>query len=192
MVNIVALMGSPRMKGQNSLAVEAVLKGAADCGEINVEKIWLNQLKITPCQSCDSCSETGCCRLRDDMGKVYQAIIAADALILAAPIYFSGISAQAKLMVDRCQPFWATKYVLKTDVFAGRKRPGIFIATGGQPLYEGQFIGSVYVVNLLFKMISVKNIGNLTLPDVDNRPLTVRPDALAQAFALGKALMRFE
>jgi multimeric flavodoxin WrbA len=185
-------MGSPRIGGQNSLAVEEVLKGAAACGEIEFEKIWLNQLKISPCQSCNTCVKTGFCRLQDDMDKIYKAIIAADAFILAVPVYFSGMSAQAKLVIDRCQPFWAAKYVLKTDMFAGRKRPGIFIATGGQPLYEGQFIGSLHVANLFFKMIGVKNIGNLTLPDLDAKPLAARPDDLAQAFELGKALIRVD
>lgn len=189
MVNIVALIGSPRVQGENSQAVEEVLRGAASCGDIEVKKIWLNQLTLTPCQSCDSCTKTGRCRLRDDMDGIYEALLAMDAFILATPIYFSGMSAQTKLMVDRCQPFWAAKYVLKTDVFAGRKRPGVFIATGGQPLYEGQFIGSQHIVNLLFKMIGVRSAGNLMLPDLDARPLVKRPEDLAQAFAFGQALM---
>ncbi len=189
MVKIVAVLGSPRVRGTNSQAIEQVIKGAASCGEIEVEKLCLNQLTITPCQSCDSCMKTGRCRLRDDMEGIYQSIIAMDAFILAAPIYFSGMSAQAKLMIDRCQPFWSAKYVMKTDLFAGRKRPGLFIATGGQPLYEGQFVGSLHVADLFFKMIGVKSAGNLTLPDLDARPLTERPDDLAQAFMLGQALM---
>lgn len=189
MVKIVAVLGSPRVRGTNSQAIEQVLKGAASCGEIEVEKIWLNPLTITPCQSCDSCMKTGRCRLRDDMEDIYQRIVAMDAFILAAPIYFSGMSAQAKLMIDRCQPFWSAKYVMKTDLFGGRKRPGLFIATGGQPLYEGQFVGSLHVANLFFKMIGVKSAGNLTLADLDARPLAERPDDLAQAFMLGQALM---
>lgn len=189
MFKIAVFIGSPRTHGANDLAVEEVLKGAASCGEIEFEKIWLNKQRITPCQSCDSCMKTGRCRLRDDMDGIYETIIAMDAFVLAAPIYFSGMSAQAKVMIDRCQPFWSAKYVLKTDLFAGKTRPGVFIATGGQPLYEGQFIGSLHVVNLLYKMIGVKSVGHITIPDLEERPLNGRPDELAQAFALGQALM---
>jgi len=190
MVKILALVGSPKVKGTNSLVVEEVLRGTAACGgEIEVEKIWLNQRKLTPCQSCDSCLTTGRCRLRDDMESIYSAIVEADAFVLAAPIYFNGLSAQAKVMIDRCQPFWAAKYLMKTDIFEGRKRPGLFIATGGQPPYDEQFMGSQHVVNLFFKMIGVKSIGNLALSDLDARPLSERPADLARAFELGRTLI---
>lgn len=188
MHKVLALLGSPKVQGTNSLVVGEALRGAAACSEIAVEKIWLNQRKITPCQACDRCLKTGRCYIDDDMELIYSAIIEADALILAAPVYFSGMSAQAKVMIDRCQPFWASKYILKADVFSGRKRPGLFIATGGQPPYEGQFTGAEHVANLFFKMIGVKGAGSLTLADLDARPLSERPDDLEQAFELGKKL----
>ncbi len=189
MTKILALLGSPKPQGTNSLLIDEVLRGAAANGDVEVQKILLNKLKLVPCQSCDCCLHTGRCCVRDDMESIYEKIMAMDAFIFAAPVYFNGMSAQAKAVVDRCQPFWSAKYVVKKDLFGGRKRPGIFIATGGQPLYEGQFIGSLHVINLYFKMIGVKNIGNLTLADLDARPLAGRPEDLGQAFALGKQLI---
>lgn len=190
MVRILALLGSPRINGNNSMLMDELLRGAASVGEVEVEKLVLNKLKITPCQSCDACLHTGRCRLRDDMDIIYESIMRMDAFILAAPIYFSGISAQAKLMIDRCQPFWSAKYVMKTDVFAGKRRPGVFVATGGQLAYEGQFVGSLYVMKLLYKMIGVKGIGNLTLDNIDDNPLAQRPKDLEQAFELGRKLVQ--
>ncbi|QDR79435.1 flavodoxin family protein [Sporomusa termitida] len=189
MTTILALLGSPKPNGTNSLLIDEVLRGAAAAGDVEVQKILINELKVAPCQSCDYCMHTGRCRLRDDMESVYEKIVAMDAFIFAAPVYFNGMSAQAKAVVDRCQPFWSAKYIVKTDVFGGRKRPGIFIATGGQPLYNEQFIGSLHVINLYFKMIGVNNSGTLTLADLDARPLAGRPDDLAQAFALGRKLI---
>lgn len=189
MTKILALQGSPKPNGTNSLLIDEVLRGAAAAGDVEVQKILINKLKVAPCQSCDYCMHTGRCRLQDDMVSVYEKIVAMDAFIFAAPVYFNGMSAQAKAVVDRCQPFWSAKYIVKRDVFGGRKRPGVFIATGGQPLYNEQFVGSLHVINLYFKMISVKNTGNLTLADLDARPLASRPDDLAQAFALGRNLI---
>ncbi|MDF2570029.1 MAG: NADPH-dependent reductase [Sporomusa sp.] len=189
MTKILALIGSPRANGTNSQAVDEAIRGAISCGDVEVQKVLLNQLKIVPCQSCDSCFKTGRCHMRDDMEIIYEKIMTMDAFILAAPIYFNGISGQAKLVIDRCQPFWSAKYVMKRDLFAGNRRPGLFIATGGQPLYEGQFIGSQHVANLLFKMVGVKMVGSLMLPDLDARPLNDRPAELAQAFALGCKLL---
>lgn len=189
MTKILALIGSPRANGTNSQVVDEILRGAVLSGNAEVHRILLHQLKIVPCQSCDSCFNTGRCRLHDDMKLIYEKIMDMDAFIFAAPIYFNGISGQAKLAIDRCQPFWSAKYVMKTDVFAGRKRPGLFIATGGQPLYDGQFTGSLDVAKLFFKMIGVKLLGTLTLPDLDARPLATRPADLAQAFDLGRKLV---
>ncbi|WP_188399845.1 flavodoxin family protein [Sporomusa sp. GT1] len=189
MAQILALLGSPKTDGTNSVLIDELLRGAASCGDVEVQKLVLNKLKIIPCQACDACMHTGRCHLKDDMEIIYESIIKMDAFILGAPIYFSGISAQAKLMIDRCQPFWSEKYVRKNDVFSGRLRPGIFVATGGQAAYEGQFIGSLYVMKLLFKMIGVKGIANLTLDNLDSKPLAQRPDDLAQAFELGRKLM---
>lgn len=189
MLHILALLGSPRSNGTNSLLIDEILKGAASTGAVEVQKMLLHQRNIAPCQACDFCMHTGHCCLADDMETIYEGIMRMDAFILAAPIYFSGLSAQAKLVIDRCQPFWSAKYVLKTDVFSGRRRPGLFIATGGQPSYEGQFTGSLHVMNLFLKMIGVKSIANVTLDDLDARPLAERSADLLQAFSLGQKLM---
>lgn len=189
MTKILALLASPRPSGNNSLVMDEALRGAASCAEVQIRKIVLNQIKIKPCQCCNSCLHTGRCIIRDDMDLIYENILNMDAFILAAPIYFSGLSAQVKMMIDRCQPFWSAKYVMKTDLFAGRSRPGMLILTGGQPAYDSQFAGSLPVVKLLYKVIGVKNIGNLILPNIDAKPVVERPDDLAQAFTLGQQLI---
>ncbi len=189
MAKMLALLGSPKIKGNNSLVLEEALRGIASCSESQVQKILLNQMKIRPCQCCDSCLNTGRCIIRDDMDLIYENILNMDAFILAAPIYFSGLSAQVKLMIDRCQPFWSAKYVMKTDLFSGRKRPGMLILTGGQPLYDSQFVGSLHVVKLLYKVIGVRSIGELILPNIDAQPAAQRPDDLATAFKLGQQLV---
>jgi multimeric flavodoxin WrbA len=189
MTMILALLGSPRAKGNNSLLMEEALRGAASFGNIEVRKIMLNEMAIKPCQYCDGCLHTGRCVIRDDMDIIYQSILTMDAFLLAGPIYFSGLSAQVKLMIDRCQPFWAAKYAMKSDFFAGRKRPGMLILTGGQPAYNSQFAGSRHTVNLLYKMIGVQSIGSLEVPDIDARPADNRPAELVRAFAFGEQLI---
>ena len=40
----------------------------------------------------------------------YRRLIAADRIVIAAPIFFMGINAQMKAIIDRMQPYWALKY----------------------------------------------------------------------------------
>ncbi len=190
MTTVLALLGSPRPDGNNGRAMEAVLRGAAAAGKLEVRKMLLNQLTIKPCQGCHRCLHTGRCVIRDDMDAVYDGLLTMDAFLLAAPIYFSGLSAQAKAMIDRCQPFWAARFARKTDLFSGRKRPGLLILTGGQPAYGGQFSGSQAVVKLLYKMIGVQSVGDFLAADIEARPMAQRPADLAELFSLGQRLNR--
>ena len=92
----------------------------------------LNSLSIRPCQDCGSCYQTGVCVLMDEMTGISAAIRAADRIILASPIFFYGLSAQAKAMVDRCQSFWCEKYLLKRPIPAGpHGRKGLLLLVGG-------------------------------------------------------------
>lgn len=114
---IIGVLGSPRVGGNVDLLLEAALQGAQEAGAA-VEKIVLNDLNIRPCQACGGCNKTGRCVIKDDMEQVYAAIEKMDGLVLATPVYFGGVTAQTKGMIDRCQALWARKYLLKQPISA--------------------------------------------------------------------------
>ena len=65
-MKILGIAGSPRRNGNTDLLLAEFLKGAASKGA-EVKTIYLNDLKITPCQHCDSCFKAGKCKIQDDM-----------------------------------------------------------------------------------------------------------------------------
>ena len=110
------LVGSPIRGGNVDLLVDQVLAGAASQG-VHIEKIFLNDLTIRPCQSCGPGPHNvgphhmgshslgphpGHCRIDDDMRQIHALIDAANILILGTPVYFDTVSAQMKLLIDRC------------------------------------------------------------------------------------------
>ncbi len=123
---IVGLQGSPRDAGNTALLLDAALQGAAEAGA-RVVKFRLNDMNIRACQGCGGCYETGRCVMRDDMDQVYEALEHMDALVVASPVYFGGVTAQLKAMIDRCQPFWARKYVTKNPVSADNRRRDLLL-----------------------------------------------------------------
>ncbi len=128
---IVGILGSPRVGGNVDLLLDAALQGAAESGA-KVVKLVLNDLNIRPCQDCGGCNETGRCVIRDDMDQVYEAIEAMDGMVLASPVYFGGVTAQTKAMIDRCQALWARKYLLGKPLSAdghNRNRDVLLLAT---------------------------------------------------------------
>src|SRR3989339_1579099 len=104
-MKVLALSGSPRKKGNTETLLRAVLKGVTAAGG-EVQLIRLYDLRIQPCIACGGCDKTGECVLEDDMQELYPKILAVPRGILASPIYFYGITAQAKGFVDRCQALW--------------------------------------------------------------------------------------
>jgi len=128
-VKVVGIYGSPRQSGNSATLLDAALEGAESAGA-HVTRIWLARQDVAPCQNCQYCSSHGECHIKDDMQVVYDALDNSDVVLLGAPIYFCSLCAQAKTMIDRCQPYWARKYVLKQDP-PRRGRIGGFVCCCG-------------------------------------------------------------
>ena len=189
-MRVVAFLGSPRMNGNNAVLLANFLQGLESYTETDVRRVNLHQMQIKPCLSCNACSRTGECVQRDDMTEIYSLLNQSDIIILAAPIYFSGLSAQAKLMIDRCQPYWALKYEIKQDVFAGRSRRGYFISTCGQAAELNQFTGAQQVMGTFYHMLAVKSAGSTLLADIDSQPAAERPEELERMRVAGEELSK--
>ncbi len=188
-MKVLGIAGSPRRGGNTDLLLAEVLRGAASKGA-EVKTIVLNNLKITPCQHCDACLKTGRCRIEDDMQMVYQEMEDADRIVLASPIQFMTVSAQAKAMIDRCQCLWARKYVLKIPPLSpDRERKGLFISVGGRGV-ANLIEPALATVRALFNTLNITYAGDLLFPKVDEKgAITQHPDALQQAILAGQRLV---
>ena len=99
-MNILILSGSPRKGGNTELLAEAFAKGAT--AQHHVEMVSVRDYKVNPCLGCNACFKTdGICAQKDDMPMVYEKMRQADMLVIASPVYFYGISAQLKAIIDR-------------------------------------------------------------------------------------------
>ncbi len=105
MKNVLILSGSPRKGGNSDLLCDEFMKGALESGN-KVTKINVADKKIAPCRACYACKGTGKCAIKDDMADILQAMIDADVLVLASPVYFYSIDAQLKALIDRTVARW--------------------------------------------------------------------------------------
>lgn len=188
-LKVLAIAGSPRRGGNTDLLLEEVIKGAESRGA-EVKKIILSKLSIAPCLHCDGCLETGRCVIEDDMQSIHDELRAADRLALASPIFFMGVTAQTKAMIDRCQALWALKYVLRLPVATneGRERRGLFIAVGGRGSTD-LFQPAIATVKSFFKSIDFTYAGELLFPVIDEKgAIAHHPTALRDAFLAGQRL----
>jgi len=111
--------------------LQALLEGAATAGA-ETEQLSVASLSIKPCQSCYACAKLGQCVIKDEMQQVYVRLAEADVIVLASPLYFFGLSAQVKALVDRCQLYWSRQNALQLPPLEPVKpRLGLFLASGG-------------------------------------------------------------
>ncbi len=188
-LRVLGIAGSPRRGGNTDLLLAEVMRGAASKGA-EVKTIVINDLRITPCQHCDGCLKTGRCKVKDDMQMVYGELKKADRLVLASPVQFMGVTAQAKAMIDRCQAIWVRKYILEQPPLGDRReRKGLFVSVGGRSVVN-LFEPSLATVKALFKILDVTYDGGLLFPGIDEKgAITKYPDALRQAFLTGQRLV---
>jgi len=101
MSNIIVLSGSPRKGGNTDLLVDAFVKGAEKNN--NVEVVSVADYKVNSCIGCNSCFDRAGheCFQQDDMQVVYDKLKCADVIVVASPVYFYGVSAQLKAIIDR-------------------------------------------------------------------------------------------
>jgi multimeric flavodoxin WrbA len=187
-MNIIAFCGSPRKNGNTELLLKETVKGIEDAGS-TVQIFYLNVMNIKACQDCGGCNETGTCIFEDDMDLIYDAIRKADRIILASPIFFFALSAQAKLMIDRCQSFWCEKYLLKKPVEAGKfGRKGLLLLVGGMKKDIG-VTSSETCAKAFFRTISIPEHDTLFYLKVDQKgDILQHPTALKDAYEAGKKL----
>jgi multimeric flavodoxin WrbA len=189
-MKVLGLFGSPRRGGNTEILLEEALKGAEREGA-EIERLFLRDLDITPCTECHGCDETGSCVILDGMQKIYPKLLEADIIILASPIFFYGVTAWAKALIDRSQALWAKKYLVNDPSMGktGKKRKGFFISVGatkGQKVFEG----AILTVKYFFDALNTEYTGELLYKGVDGKgEILKHPKALEQAREAGRKLV---
>ncbi len=189
-LRVLGISGSPRRDGNTDLLLQQVIAGASSQGA-EIKTVILSQLDISPCRHCDGCLKTGKCVVDDDMQWLHSELRGADRLVLASPIFFMGVTAQTKAMIDRCQALWVIKYVLKLPVAINtdKERRGIFISVGGTKL-RNLFQPAIATVKSWFTTLDIKYDGELAFSGIDEKQAIIRhPTALKEAFTAGQKLV---
>ena len=99
-MKIVILEGSPNKKGSTHILADCFRQGAEEAGHA-VEMIDIAHADIHPCTGCIHCGYEGPCVQKDDVEIIRKKILDADMLVFATPLYYYGMSAQLKKMIDR-------------------------------------------------------------------------------------------
>ena len=187
-MKILGIMGSPRRHSSTEILLDRVLLGAEQIGA-EVDKVVVSEIKVHPCMEIYACRREGKCAIKDDMEWLYVKLLEADHIVFSSPIFFYGLTSQAKAIVDRCQALWVRKYTLGMETGDKRVRRGVFVSVGatrGEKLFDG----AVLTVKYFFNAIGVKYAGDLLIRGIEHdAQIREHATALQDAFRLGQRLV---
>ena len=186
-MKVLGIYGSPRKGGNSDQLLDKTLEGAGSAGA-ETSTIYVRDLKISGCLECGGCDKTGKCVVDDDMQSVYPLLEEADVIFLASPIFFYGITSQAKALIDRGQAMWSGRMLHKTPeerktYDSGR---GYLIAVGatrGKNLFEGVQLGAKY----FYDALDMSYEGGIFFRSLEKKTaVKENPETLQEALNLGR------
>ncbi|MBP2144377.1 multimeric flavodoxin WrbA [Methanococcus voltae] len=107
-MKILGISGSPKKEGNTSYLVKKALEEAEKLG-FETEFISLAGLELNPCIACEMCKKGENCIIIDDIEDIVDSMDEADGIILGSPVYFGGVSAQLKMIMDRSRSLRANR-----------------------------------------------------------------------------------
>ena len=99
-MKILVITGSPRKNGNSNTLAEHFIRGAKEAGH-EIVRFDAAFKEVHPCIACNKCGMNGACVLKDDFEFVRKHILDAGMVVFATPMYYFGISAQIKAVIDR-------------------------------------------------------------------------------------------
>lgn len=172
-MKITILNGSPHREGNTAAMVNAFVQGAEEAGH-TVERFDTAFMNIRGCLGCDYCrnAEKGVCVQKDDMQKIYPAILASEMVVFASPIYYFTLSAQLQAVIHR---------TYSIDIPANVKKTALILSSGDKFVY-GPAMTQYY--QSIVEYWGVQNAGIFTAAGKQNKT----EEKLAELYQFGRSL----
>ena len=190
-MNLLGIYGSPRKAGNSDQLLDRALEGARSAGA-ETRSVYARDLKMCGCLECGGCDKSGQCVVRDDMQSVYPLLEGAEVIILATPVFFYTVPAQAKALIDRSQASWNKRMLEKSPAlrkqYDGGKGYLIAVAASrGEKLFDCVQLTARY----FFDALDMSYEGSLLLRGLDSKgDVDQKPKMLTEAYEFGRQVVR--
>lgn len=168
-MNIVTILGSPRLRG-NTAAILEYFEDKAKAQGHQIDRIDLVKHKLKGCFGCEKCRSNltePACVVKDGMVELFDRIISADLVIYASPLYVYGFTSQMKQLLDR-------QYCLAKFTDAGdqislvKDKPMALLVTCEGPIQDNaDLITTIFQRECDFIQTQMK--GSFIIPDIESR-----------------------
>ena len=152
-MKVLMLNGSPRIAGNTTIALKEMEKEFLK-EKIEVEIIQVGNLAIRGCIACNYCYKNDKCGINDIVNEISEKFKAADALVVASPVYYASANGTLISCLDRL--FYSSHFDKRTKVGASvvvARRGGCsstfdelnkYFSISGMPIATSQYWNSVH------------------------------------------------
>ena len=178
-MNIVILQGSPNRDGSTAILCEEFARGARQAGHA-VERVDVARAGVNACAGCVACGYGARpCVQRDGMAAILEKILAADVLALATPLYYYGMSAQLKAVIDR--------FCSANSAITARRLRSVLLAVAWNA--DGWTFDALEAhYETLVRYLDMRDCGRVLGRGCGTPAMTRATDAPRYAFELGRSL----
>ncbi len=177
-MKIILLGGSPNKHGSSNMLAEHFKRGAEEAGH-SVEIIDTAHADIHPCTGCIHCGYEGPCVQKDDVEQIRKKILDADMLVFVTPLYYYGMSAQLKTMIDRFCAF-------NSSIQRRHMKSALLTAAWNSDDWTFEALEAHY--KTLVRYLNLQDMGMVLGYGCGTPSMTERSAFPKQAYLLGKRL----
>ena len=177
-MKIILLEGSPNRHGSSNMLAEHFKRGAEETGH-SVEIIDTAHADIHLCTGCIHCGYEGPCVQKDDVENIRKKILDADMLVFVTPLYYYGMSAQLKTMIDRFCAF-------NSSIQRKHMKSALLTAAWNSDDWTFEALEAHY--KTLVRYLNLKDAGMVLGYGCGTPAMTERSIFPQQAYSLGKGL----
>ena len=193
-MKVIGIVCSPRRQGNTEFLVREALTAAEEAGAEEVEVVSVADNGILPCDGCGNCLETAECMIDDDMQDIYPKLLAADGIIIGTPVYFWGVTAQAKAIIDRTYCLAAAHLAVDPELRAKIKSYGRVLRNkvGGVIVVAGREGASSAFrqISDFFRLHLMVEAGGAIAYGSNRGEVSKDEEGLRQARGVGRAVVR--
>ena len=181
MKKIVLLTASPRAKGNSAAMADAFSQALLEQGA-ELIRIDAASCGVKGCIACDNCFRDGrpCC-FDDGFNAIMEAILSADALAFASPVYWYTFPAGIKAVIDK----FYSLCVAEKDL-SGKK---CVLMSCCEDDDMQAFEGLVFSYKNSMGLLKCEDVGQLLVKNVHKPDAILATDAIEKARALAHKLM---
>lgn len=178
-MKILLITGSPHKKGTTAVMAAEFIRGAHEAGH-DVIRFDAAEMDVHPCIACEHChGAVSACVFRDDFDDLRDELLEADAVVFVSPVYYYGMSAQIKTVIDR---FYAVDAQIKKN-----KKTALMLAFADTTMESAQgAITTFYGMTdyLEWEIVDVIAAANSATPED-----ILNTDFPKKAYELGKTIL---